>query len=176
VVAKLPNTVAGIDVHKSMLAVVITDAAREGEFRLERRKFGATESELRQLATWLAEHGVREAVMESTAQYWKPVWQQLEGQCELYLAQAHSNRAPRGRKRDFADAERLLRRHVAGDLILSFVPNPEQRLWRTMTRTKLQLTRDRVRIYNQSESLLEDARIKRPVVSVICWASVAGGC
>ena len=152
--------VAGIDVHKSMLAVVITDAAREGEFQFERRKFGATDSELRQLATWLVERGVREVVMESTAQYWKPVWQQLEGQCELYLAQAHSNRAPRGRKRDFADAERLLRRHVAGELILSFVPNAEQRLWRTITRTKHQLTRDRVRIHNQLESLLEDARIK----------------
>jgi len=152
--------VAGIDVHKSMLAVVIADVAREGEFQFERRKFGATESELRQLAMWLTEHRVREAVMESTAQYWKPVWQQLEGQCELYLAQAHSNRAPRGRKRDFADAERLLRRHVAGELILSFVPGPEQRLWRTMTRSKLQLTRDRVRIHNQLESLLEDARIK----------------
>ena len=167
--------VAGIDVHKSMLAVVIADAAREGEFRFERRKFGATESELRQLARWLAEHGVREAVMESTAQYWKPVWQQLEGQCELHLAQAHSNRAPRGRKRDFADAERLLRRHVAGELILSFVPNPEQRLWRTMTRTKLQLTRDRVRIHNQLESLRMRGS-SYPVVSVICWASVAGGC
>jgi hypothetical protein len=71
--------------------------------------------------------------MESTAQYWKPVWHELEGQCQLFLAQAQSNRAPRGRKRDFADAERLLRRHVAGELILSFVPNPEQRLWRTMT-------------------------------------------
>ena len=92
--------------------------------RFERRKFGTTESELRQLATWLAEQGVREAVMESTAQYWRPVWQQLEGQCELYLAQAQSNRAPRGRKRDFADAERLLRRHMAGELILSFVPMP----------------------------------------------------
>jgi hypothetical protein len=68
-----------------MLAVVITDAAREGEFQFERRKFGATESELRQLVAWLTEHEVREAVMESTAQYWKPVWQQLEGQCELYL-------------------------------------------------------------------------------------------
>jgi transposase len=152
--------VAGIDVHKSMLAVVIADAGREGEFQFERRKFGATESELRELSTWLEEEQVREAVMESTAQYWKPVWQQLEGQCQLYLAQAHSNRAPRGRKRDFADAERLLRRHVAGELILSFVPNPEQRLWRTLTRTKYQLTRDRVRLHNQLEALLEDARIK----------------
>ena len=59
--------------------------------------------------------------MESTAQYWKPVWQELEGHCELFLAQAYSHRAPRGRQRDFADAERLLRRHVAGELILSFV-------------------------------------------------------
>src|SRR5215471_2283701 len=152
--------VAGIDVHKSMLAVVVADAGREGEFQFDRRKFGTTESELRQLSTWLDEERVREAVMESTAQYWKPVWQQLEGQCKLYLAQAHSNRAPRGRKRDFADAERLLRRHVAGELILSFVPNPEQRLWRTLTRTKHQLTRDRVRLHNQLEALLEDARIK----------------
>ena len=65
--------VAGIDVHKKMLAVVITDAAREGEFQFEQRKFYTAASELRALAAWLAEHGVREAVMESTAQYWKPV-------------------------------------------------------------------------------------------------------
>ena len=43
----------GIDVHKSMLAVVVVDAAAEGEFQFERRKFGTTESELRQLAQWL---------------------------------------------------------------------------------------------------------------------------
>lgn len=98
--------------------------------------------------------------MESTAQYWKPVWRQLEGQCRLFLAQAQSNRAPRGRKRDFADAERLVRRHVAGELILSFVPDPQQRTWRTMTRAKYQLTKDRVRLYGQIEALLEECRIK----------------
>jgi len=152
--------IAGIDVHKSMLAVVVADAALEGEFRFERRKFGTMASELKALAEWLAAQQVREAVMESTAQYWKPVWRELEGQCRLQLAQAHSNRAPRGRKSDFKDAERLLRRLVAGELILSFVPNPEQRLWRTLTRTKHQLTRDRVRLHSQLESLLEDARIK----------------
>jgi transposase len=153
-------SVAGIDIHKKMLAVVISDAACEGPFRFQRRKFGTGDSELRALGQWLAEREVREAVMESTAQYWKPVWRQLEGQCQLHLAQAHSNRAPRGRKRDFQDAERLVRRHVAGELILSFVPAPEQRLWRILTRSKHQLTRDRVRLYSQLESLLEDARIK----------------
>jgi transposase len=152
--------VAGIDVHKNMLAVVITDAAVEGEFRFERRKFGTLDSELTALKDWLMAHQVQEAVMESTAQYWKPVWRSLEGECRLHLAQAHSNRAPHGRKGDFRDAERLVRRHVAGELILSFVPDPEQRLWRTLTRTKYQLTRERVRLHSQLEALLEDGHIK----------------
>jgi hypothetical protein len=52
------------------------------------------------------------------------------------LAQAQSNRAPQGRKNDFADAERLVKRLVAHELVLSCVPDPEQRLWRTLTRTK----------------------------------------
>jgi transposase len=67
---------------------------------------------------------------------------------------------PKGRKRDFADAERLVRRYIAGELILSFVPHQEQRLWRTTTRTKLHLTRDRVRLQNQLEGFLEELRIK----------------
>ena len=78
--------IAGIDVHKHMLAVVVADAAAEGEWRFERRKFGTVGSQLEMLAQWLASEQVREAVMESTAQYWKPVWRQLEGQCQLHLA------------------------------------------------------------------------------------------
>ena len=152
--------IAGIDVHKKMLAVVVTDIRAGEEYEFEYRKWRTLDGDLEKLSQWLAELGVKEAVMESTAQYWKPVWRALEGKCELYLAQAQSNRAPRGRKRDFDDAERLVRRHVAGELILSFVPDSEQRLWRTLTRTKHQLTRDRVRLQNQLESLLEDARLK----------------
>jgi transposase len=143
-----------------MLAVVVTEVAGGGEFEFERRKFGTLESDLKALSQWLAEREVREPVMESTAQYWKSVWRQLEGQFRLHLAQAQSNRAPRGRKRDFADAERLARRHAAGELILSFVPDQEQRLWRTITRTKTQLIRDRVRLQSQLESFLEDGRLK----------------
>ncbi len=82
----------------------------------------------------------------------------------LHLAQAFSNRAPRGRKHDFKDAERLVRRLIANELILSFVPNGEQRIWRSMTRMKLQLTRDRVRLQNQMECLLEEMRIKLSIV------------
>jgi transposase len=76
------------------------------------------------------------------------------------LAQALSNRGRRGRKRDFPDAERLVKRLVARELTLSFVPDAEQRLWRTVTRKKYQLRCDRIRLQNQLESLLEEAHIK----------------
>ncbi len=112
------------------------------------------------LSIWLREQGVEEAVMESTAQYWRSVWLELEPYLRLHLAQAFSNRAPRGRKHDFKDAERLVRRLIANELILSFVPDGEQRTWRNMTRMKTQLTRDRVRLQSQMECLLEEMRIK----------------
>jgi transposase len=152
--------IAGVDVHKKMLAVVVADAADGGECLFERRKFGTGTRDLEELKDWLAAQHVQEVVMESTAQYWKPVWQALEGEYRLHLAQAHSNRAPKGRKRDYADAERLVKRHVAGELILSFVPDAEQRLWRTLSRSKQQLTRDRVRLQNELEAFLEEVRIK----------------
>ena len=70
--------IAGIDVHKRMLAVVIADVAVEGEYRFERRKVGTSPSELCRLAEWLVAEQVEEVVMESTAQYWRPVWATLE--------------------------------------------------------------------------------------------------
>src|SRR3990170_8995467 len=151
--------VSGIDVHKRVLVVVVADAAQE-ELQYECRRFGTTTSELRQLKTWLEQQGVTEVVMESTAQYWKPVWMELEPHMRLHLAQAQSNRAPRGRKSDLADAKRLLKRFVAGELFLSFVPDAEQRAWRAVTRARLQLIRERVQLQNHLESLLEEVRIK----------------
>jgi hypothetical protein len=155
--------IAGIDVHKKVLMVVVIDASTP-EGKAERRRFATMASDLRRLSTWLREQGVEEAVMESTAQYWRSVWLELEPHLRLQLAQAFSNRAPRGRKHDFKDAERLVRRLIANELILSFVPDGEQRTWRNMTRMKTQLTRDRVRLQNQMECLLEEMRIKLSIV------------
>src|SRR5271165_2406961 len=101
--------VAGIDVHKKMLAVVVANA-RDRELHFECRRFGTRVSELGNLSAWLRERAVQEVVMESTAQYWKPVWLALEGQFQLWLAQARSNRGPRGRKTDFRDAKRCVSR------------------------------------------------------------------
>jgi transposase len=171
----MPYYIAGIDVHKKMLAVAVADVEVGGDYHFERLKIGTSPVQLRALAEWLVEREVEEVVMESTAQYWRPVWEALERYWRakrrtridanplsgtLHLAQAQSNRGAGGRKRDFPDAERLVKRLVAQELTLSFVPDAEQRLWRTVMRRKYQITRSRVQLHNRLESLLEEAHIK----------------
>ena len=111
----MPYKIAGIDVHKRMLHVVVSDVQVDGEYDFTRRVFGSLPEALRSLAAWLVEQQVEEVVMESTAQYWKPVWGALERYWKrirqtregalatsgtLHLAQAQSNRAgDTGRKR-----------------------------------------------------------------------------
>src|SRR5947199_3693268 len=121
----MPYRIAGIDVNKKVLAIVVSDVEIESEFQFERRMFGSNPEQLRSLAAWLLEQEAEEVVMESTAQYWKPVWGAPERYwkpiCEkregarrksgtLHLAQALSNRGRRGRKRDVVDPDRLANR------------------------------------------------------------------
>ena len=71
--------IAGIDVHKKVLAVVVSNVEVEGEHQFERRMFGSNPEQLRLVAAWLVEQEAEEVVMESTAQYWKPVGKHWSG-------------------------------------------------------------------------------------------------
>ncbi len=151
------RSLAAIDVHKRVLMVVVV-SPEDARVVIASERFATCRSGLRQLASWLRGHEVGPVVMESTAQYWWPVWLELEKQFELYLAQARSNSAPRGRKTDFGDACRLARRFASGDLCFSFVPKAEQRGWRRLARTWKSLGEQIVEIRNEMEALLEEDR------------------
>ena len=109
----MPYKIVGIDVHKRMLHVVVSDVEVDGEYEFTRRVFGSHPEALRSLATWLVEQEAEEVVMESTAQYWRPVWETLERYWKpdcpkrqganstsgtLHLAQAQSNRSARAQE------------------------------------------------------------------------------
>ena len=145
---------------RSWAAVVIR--RQSGEY--EKRKFGATGAEIQHLKAWLQAHSVSEVVMESTAQYWRPVWYGLEGHFRLHLTHPLKTRAPRGRKSDFRDAQRLADRWSAGDLEESYIPGCEQRSWRWLTRTRVQLKKKLSVIYGHVEGLLEQGGIKLSAV------------
>jgi len=151
--------VAGIDVHKKMLAVVVR-RQEGGQVTYVKRKFGATKSEIGHLAAWLKHEGVEEVVMESTAQYWRPVWYGLEPHFRLHLSHPLKTKAPLGRKRDYRDAQRLADRWCSGDLEESLIPLSEQRGWRWMTRARVDLKRKVTRVRNQVEGVLEEGGIK----------------
>jgi transposase len=156
---KTGSCVAGIDVPKHMLAVVVR-GEREGRTEYEKRQFGTTQIEISHLTAWLQHFQVREVVMESTAQYWRPVWYGLEPHFALHLVHPLKVRAPRGRKRDYRDAQRLADRWRSGDLEASFIPGAEQRQWRWLRRSRVQLRRMLGVIRNQVEGLLEQGGIK----------------
>ena len=170
----MPYRIAGIDIHKKMLAVVVADVEVEDEYQFERRWYGSNPEQLRVLSEWLIEQQVEEVVMESTAQYWKPVWGALERywrpMCQsrgagrmsgtLHLAQALSNRGRRGRKTDFRDAQRLVKRLVSQELVLSFVPDAEQRV---SARTDV----PRLLYQTQCGSSVDFSVRRKPIPSVI---------
>jgi transposase len=147
-----------------MLAVVIR---RESDGKLEylKRKFATMRNEIEHLAAWLQCEQVEEVVMESTAQYWRPVWNGLEAHFRLHLCHPLKVRAPRGRKQDFKDAQRLADRWWSGDLEDSFIPGAEQRGWRWLTRTRVQLRRLIGVVRSRVEGLLEQGGIKLTAVA-----------
>jgi transposase len=168
------RSIAGIDVHKRMLAVVLRTQCGE-QAAYQKRRFGTTRAEIQHLEAWLQAHQVSEVVMESTAQYWRPVWYGLEPHFQLYLTHPLKTRAPRGRKSDFRDAQRLADRWNSGDLEESFIPGAEQRSWRWLTRTRVQLRKKLGVIHSHVEGLLEQGGIKLAAVvsdlfGVSAWA------
>jgi hypothetical protein len=88
--------IAGVDVHKKMLAVVVSDVEVDGEYLFERRRFGSNPEQLRSLAAWLLEPEVEEVVMKSTAQYWKPVWESARNRLKSdLLEESEKSASPR---------------------------------------------------------------------------------
>ena len=151
---------AGLDVHKKTVVACRLRPDAKGQVAPESKTFGTTTPELLLLADWLAEAEITHVAMESTADYWKPIYNLLEGEFEVWLVNAkHVHNVP-GRKTDISDAEWLadLLRH--GLLRASFIPPQPQRDLRDLTRYRTKLVQERARQANRLQKLLESANIK----------------
>jgi hypothetical protein len=111
----------------------------EEEPQLEIRRFGTMTSQLKALAEWLKQADCEIAAMESTGAYWKPVWNVLEGQIGLILANAKHVRALPGEKTDNKDGKRLASFLRHGLIRPSFVPPRDIRELRDLTRYRKKL-------------------------------------
>src|SRR5690349_3694137 len=112
---------AGIDVHKNSVTVcVMTTEGRKVVKTL--RTFTTFHDDLEAMRDWLLDMGVTHAAMEATGEYWKPVYEVLEGSAELIVANAQHIKNVPGRKTDVKDSEWMARLLRHGLLQPSFVP------------------------------------------------------
>jgi transposase len=153
------DRVAGLDVGKDSVTVCLRTPGSRGR-RSETRTFKTTTGSLQVMRDWLVEAGVRIAAMESTSTYWKPAFYCLEEVMEVWLLNAAHMKAVPGRKSDVRDGEWIAQLLEHGLLRPSFVPPPEIRRLRMLTRYRDQLMGDRARGIVRLELMLEDASIK----------------
>ena len=150
----------GIDVHKKSVTACLMWGPADQEPQCEIRRFGTMTSELKSLAEWLKQAHCEIAAMESTGAYWKPVWNVLQGQIKLILANAKHVRSLPGEKTDNKDGRRLASYVRHGLIRPSFVPAQDIRELRDLTRYRKKLLANGSAERNRIQKVLEDANIK----------------
>lgn len=152
---------AGLGVHRdNVVARVRIPGAGRRRWDQQTRTFKSTLAGLAELAAWLAEVGVTLVGMEATGVYWKTVFQALEERFECWLLNAHHLRNVPGRKTDVKDSEWICQLVQHGLVRPSFVPPPEIRRLRDLTRLRRAQTNERGRSIQRLEKVLQDAGIK----------------
>ncbi len=154
----------GLDIHKKFVGACLLTTSADGQVRKEVRTFSAMTDDLLALLDWLTANGCTHVAMERTSSSWRPVYNLLEGQLALVVANAYHVKAVPGRKTDVKDSEWLadLLRH--GLIRGSFIPSPEQRHLRDRTRYRSHLVEERARLTNRLQAVLEDANVKLAAV------------
>lgn len=151
---------AGLDVHKDSIVACVRLAGEGGTLTEQVRTFGTMSGDLAELADWLAEHQVSRVGMESTGMYWRAPYFVLEDRFDVQVLNAqHIHNVP-GRKTDVQDAQWIARLVQYGLVRGGFVPPPQIRQLRTLTRYRRTQTEERVREAQRLEKVLQDAGLK----------------
>jgi transposase len=150
---------AGLDVHKESVTVCVmtTEGRRVAKTR---NRFTTFHDDLVAMREWLLEMGVTHVAMEATGEYWKPVYEVLEGFVELVVANARHVKNVPGRKTDPQDADWLARLLRHGLLQASFVPPAPIRDVRDLTRMRRKTIEMAARVRNRAQKVLEASGIK----------------
>jgi transposase len=165
---------AGLDVHRDTVVATVRTPAGKGRRRhQDTRTFTTTQTRLAELAGWLGEHGVTLVGMEATGVYWKPVFYALEDRFECWLLNAqHLHNVP-GRKTDVADSAWICQLVEHGLVRPSFVPPPEIRRLRDLTRLRKSQIDERTRAVQRLEKVMQDAGIKLTSVASQAYSKSA---
>ena len=125
------------------------------------RRFGCTTVELKVMAEWLKQCGIRTVAMQSTGVYWIAVYDILEAAgLDVYLVNARDTKNLPGRKSDVQESQWLMKLHTYGLLRNSFRPSQEIRTIRTYWRQRNDLIRAAVSHIQRIQKVLTQMNIQ----------------
>ena len=153
---------AGLDISKrdAKACVRTPNPRRRGTFTTETTTWASTTNAVLDLRQHLIDAGVTLVVIEATSDYWKPYFHLLSEGLDVILVNARQAKNLPGRKTDVSDAAWLAQFGAHGLLRASFVPPEPIRELRDLTRARTHATRERTKIVQRLEKLLEDTGIK----------------
>jgi len=168
---RIRDRVAGLDVHRDTVVACCRIVEPDGEVQVTKNTFATTRKGLGELAAFLADVAVTTVAMEATGVYWKSPYYALEGLFdELWLCNAQHVKNVPGRKSDLSDAEWLADVAAHGMVRPSFVPPPEIRELREVTRYRKTQVDARAREIQRLEKVLQDAGLKITSVASTVWS------
>jgi transposase len=157
---RIYDRVCGLDVHRDVVNACVRLPEHSEDDDGVVAKFGTTTAELLALRDWLVSHKVTHVAMESTGEYWRPIYYTLEDQFKLLVVNAHHVKHVPGHKTDRHDCIWLARLLQCGLLKASFVPPRPIRDLRDLTRYRKVLTYQRTEEVQRLHGMLQKAGIK----------------
>lgn len=151
----------GIDVHKDKVTVTVLPPVGRPDIKIKKQEFRTFTRNLKRLRGWLRACQVTEVAMESTGQYWRPIWNILEGSVsKMLLLNPLHVKALEGEKTDAIDSERIATLLQNHELRGSFVPPQEIRELRELLRNRVHLLQEINRVKNRAEEVCQSGNIK----------------
>ena len=135
------------------------------------RRFGCFTADLRAMARWLVENGVRSVALQSTGVYWMPVFEVLEQHgLEVFLVNAQHTQNVPGRKSDIEECQWLLKLHTFGLWNNSFQPTDEIRMARSLWRHRGHLVAEASSVMQRIQKVWTEMNVQLSKV----WSDIRG--
>ena len=133
------QTCCGVDVHKSFLVATIIKTTGGIEPSYQKRRFSTFNNSILEFKKWLLENECLYVCMESTGKYWIPVFNLLEDEINVTIANPKWVKAVKGNKDDTKDSKWIGDLFRLGLVMGSYIPCKKIRILREFTRYRYKL-------------------------------------
>ena len=148
------QTCCGVDVHKSFLVATSVKTTGGIEPSYQKKRFSTFNSSILEFKQWLLDNDCHDVCMESTGKYWVPVFNLLEDEINVVIANPKWVKAVKGNKDDTKDSKWIGDLFRLGLVKGSYIPCKIVRILREYTRYRYKLVSCRSSEKNRYQNTL----------------------